>query len=97
MKDDCILWKFLAKGEVIFGLTVRLQLNGEGILCKLAGKCWCLFHVWSQVGKTSQEHSEHWPSVRCSYNFSVAFCSPAKSLTFSGLVENPLAGKKVKS
>ena len=28
---------------------------------------------------------------------SVAFCSPAKSLTFSGLVENPLVGKKLKS
>ena len=25
---------------------------------------------------------------------SVAFCSPAKSLTFSGLMENPLVGKK---
>ena len=29
--------------------------------------------------------------------FSVAFCSPAKSLTFSGLVENPLVGKQLKS
>ena len=29
--------------------------------------------------------------------FSVAFCSPAKSLTFSGLMENPLVGKKLKS
>ena len=28
---------------------------------------------------------------------SVAFCSPAKSLTFSGLMENPLVGKKLKS
>ena len=27
----------------------------------------------------------------------VAFCSPAKSLTFSGLVENPLVRKKLKS
>ena len=27
--------------------------------------------------------------------FSVAFCSPAKSVTFSGLVENPLVGKKL--
>ena len=26
----------------------------------------------------------------------VAFCSPAKSLTFSGLMENPLVGKKLK-
>ena len=26
---------------------------------------------------------------------SVAFCSPAQSLTFSGLVENPLVGKKL--
>ena len=29
--------------------------------------------------------------------FSVAFCSPAKGLTFSGLMENPLVGKKLKS
>ena len=29
--------------------------------------------------------------------FSVAFCSPAKSLAFSGLMENPLVGKKLKS
>ena len=29
--------------------------------------------------------------------FSVAFCSPAKSLTFGGLMENPLDGKKLKS
>ena len=28
--------------------------------------------------------------------FSVAFCSPAKSFTFSGLMETPLVGKKVK-
>ena len=28
---------------------------------------------------------------------SVAFCSPSKSLTFSGLMENPLVGKKLKS
>ena len=28
---------------------------------------------------------------------SVAFCSPAKSLTFSALMENPSAGKKLKS
>ena len=28
--------------------------------------------------------------------FSVAFCSPAKSLTFSGSMENPLVGKKFK-
>ena len=28
---------------------------------------------------------------------SVAFRSPAKSLTFSGLVENPSVGKKLKS
>ena len=28
--------------------------------------------------------------------FSVAFCSPAKSLTFSGLVENPISWQKVK-
>ena len=28
---------------------------------------------------------------------SVAFCSPAKSLTFSGLMENPFVGKKLKS
>ena len=28
---------------------------------------------------------------------SVAFCSPAKSLTFSGLMENPSVGKKLKS
>ena len=27
----------------------------------------------------------------------VAFCSPAKSLTFSGLMENPFVGKKLKS
>ena len=26
---------------------------------------------------------------------SVAFCSPAKSLTFNGLMENPLVGKKL--
>ena len=32
-----------------------------------------------------------------SHSYSVAFCSPAKSLTFSGLVENPLVGKKLKS
>ena len=31
------------------------------------------------------------------YFLSVAFCSPAKSLTFSGLMENPLVGKKLKS
>ena len=29
--------------------------------------------------------------------FSVAFCSPAKSLICCGLVENPLVGKKLKS
>ena len=29
--------------------------------------------------------------------FSVAFCSPAKSLTLSGLMENPLVGKQLKS
>ena len=28
---------------------------------------------------------------------SVAFCSPAKSLTFSGLMENPLVDEKLKS
>ena len=28
---------------------------------------------------------------------SVAFCSPAKRLAFSGLLENPLVGKKLKS
>ena len=28
---------------------------------------------------------------------SVAFCSPAKSLTFGGLIENPFVGKKLKS
>ena len=28
---------------------------------------------------------------------SVAFCSPAKSLTFSGFMENQLVGKKLKS
>ena len=28
---------------------------------------------------------------------SVAFCSPAKSLTLNGLLENPLVGKKLKS
>ena len=28
---------------------------------------------------------------------SVAFCSHAKSLTFSGLMENPVVGKKLKS
>ena len=28
---------------------------------------------------------------------SVAFCSPAKSLTFSGVMENSLVGKKLKS
>ena len=27
----------------------------------------------------------------------VAFCSPAKSLTLSGFMENPLVGKKLKS
>ena len=27
---------------------------------------------------------------------SVAFCSPAKSLTFSSLIENPLVDKKLK-
>ena len=37
-----------------------------------------------------------WPLIR-TFNFSVAFCSPAKSLTFSGLMENPLVGKKLKS
>ena len=31
------------------------------------------------------------------YVFSVAFGSPAKSLTFSGLMENPLVGKNLKS
>ena len=28
--------------------------------------------------------------------FSVAFCSPAKSCTFSGLMENPSVGKQLK-
>ena len=28
---------------------------------------------------------------------SVAFCSPFKSSTFSGLMENPLVGQKLKS
>ena len=28
---------------------------------------------------------------------SVAFCSPSKSLTSSGLMENPLVGQKLKS
>ena len=35
-------------------------------------------------------------SVLCS-EISFAFCSPAKGLTFSGLMENPLVGKKLKS
>ena len=37
------------------------------------------------------------PQLPRRVGFSVAFCSPAKSLTFSGLVENPLVGKKLKS
>ena len=39
-------------------------------------------------------------SMSCSASFelfSVAFCSPAKSSTFSGFMENPLVGKKLKS
>ena len=35
--------------------------------------------------------------LRMSELYLVAFCAPAKSLTFSGLMENPLVGKKLKS
>ena len=40
-----------------------------------------------------------WPKrlTRISNYHSVAFCSPAKSLAFSRLMENPLVGKKLKS
>ena len=46
-----------------------------------------------------------WIHIRCRVHFkefhkgltSVAFCSPAKCLIFSGLIENPLVGKKLKS
>ena len=37
------------------------------------------------------------PTLRNPASNSVAFLSPAKSLTFSGLMENPLVGKKLKS
>ena len=33
---------------------------------------------------------------KCKHVCSVAFCSPAKSLTFSGLVESPIVGKQLK-
>ena len=51
------------------------------------------FHPRAQIHRcppppsTSPQHRE------CLNGFSVAFCSPAKSLTFSGLVESPLVGK----
>ena len=35
--------------------------------------------------------------VKHAHLLSVAFCSPAKSLTFRGLMENPLVGNRLKS
>ena len=48
----------------------------------------------------SEQHPEKY--ARCvvhqlALRNSVAFCSPAKSLTFGGLMENALVGKKLKS
>ena len=56
----------------------------------------------STAGRWPESQNLRWPEKKKThilklYGSSVAFCSPAKSLTFSGLVESPLVGKKLKS
>ena len=91
------------------GATPRKKGTSEGTLDKSLGGVFRgrpsveLVVRAAEYGQVSSESGAIMPrqkgedAVLSHCNHSVAICSPAKSFTFSGLMEHPLVGKKLKS
>ena len=85
----CTIWEYLCLMVSVFGL--KGTFGGVACLCV----CVCLGPTFQRgPGAPRVVFAKARPHLS---KLLVASCSPAKSLTFSGSMENPLVGKKLKS